>query len=65
MSQTKIEQLLAGFLRTSTASKPTQAIAYLMMETEAQQLELCRYLDEHETATDSEIMAAAKRIAGE
>ncbi len=65
MSQSQIEQLLAGFLRTSSASKPTQAIAYLMMETEAQQLEMCRFLDENKAASDEEIMAAAKRIAGE
>ena len=65
MELTKIEQLLIDFLTTSKANKATQAIVFISLKEEKQKLEMCRFLSEHETATDPEIMAAAKRIAGE
>ncbi len=65
MEITKIEQLLIDFLASSKASKTTQAIAFIILKEEAQELEMCRFLSKNETATDEEIMAAAKRIAGE
>ena len=63
MAQMQVEQLLSGFLKTSNATEEDQLIAYLMAETEAQQMALCRYLADNPEASGAEILAAARRIA--
>ena len=61
--QLTIEQLLIGFLSTSKAPKGTQAIAFLLLDKEDQQLEMCCYLSENPDATEQEIMEMAYKIA--
>lgn len=64
MELTQIEQLLMGFLSTSKAPKGTQVIAFLLLDKEEQQLEMCSYLSENPDATEPEIMEMAHIIAG-
>ena len=59
------EQLLIGFLTTSKAQRGTQAMAFLLLGSEEQQMEMCSYLSENPAATDKEIMEMAQRISEE
>ena len=64
MATTEIEHLLIEYLYTSKATASTQAIAYILVKNEEQQLKMCKYLSENTDATDEEILAAAHRISG-
>ena len=63
MKLTQIEHLLTGYLALSRASKGKQALVFLMMETEAQKLEMCEFLSKNVNATEARIMDEAKKIA--
>ena len=64
MALTKIGQLLIDYLSISKASGGTQAIAFILMDTEDQMLEMCHFLSANENATDEEILETAHRISG-
>ena len=39
-------------------------MAFLLLETEEQQLEMCSYLSENREATEDEILEMAQKLAG-
>lgn len=59
---TTIEKLLIGYLKLSNASETAQTLIFLMLETEDQMFEMCRFLKENPDATGLEIAQAATRI---
>ena len=62
METTLLEKTLIGYLKLSKASKGKGALAFLMLDTEAQMMEMCRFLKENPEAAESEILARAERI---
>ena len=62
MSTPTIEKLLVNYLKLSNISKGNGALVYVMLSTQEQKLEMCRYLDKNAEATESEILATAERI---
>ena len=65
MEATEMQKRLIHCLASANISEPTRVIAFLQMDDDEQCLQMCEYLSEHKDAADPEIMAAAKRIAGE
>lgn len=63
MSTPTIEKLLVNYLKLSNISKGNGALVYVMLPTQEQKLEMCRYLDKNAEAMESEILAAAEKIA--
>ena len=58
-----LEKILIGYLKLSKVSKGKGAIVFLMMDTDAQMMEMCQFLKNNPEATESEILARAERIA--
>jgi hypothetical protein len=58
-----IEKLLVNYIKLSNISKGNGALVYVMLPTQEQKLNMCRYLDENPEATESEILGMAERIA--
>ena len=58
-----IEKLLVNYLKLSHITKGNGALVYVMLSTQAQKLEMCRYLDKYTEATESEILVIAENIA--
>ena len=62
METTLLEKTLIGYLKLSKATKGKGALVFLMLDTNAQMMEMCRFLKENPEATESEILARAEKI---
>ena len=63
MKASLLEKTLIGYLKLSKASKGKGALAFLMLDSDKQMLEMCEYLSKNPNATEPEILATAERIA--
>ncbi len=61
---TELEEILIGYLKTSNAKAGVQAVAFLLLREEPQQIEMCEFLSKNEDATEQEVLEQARRIAG-
>ena len=61
---TELEEILIGYLKTSHAKAGVQAVAFLLLREEPQQIEMCEFLSKNEDATEQEVLEQARRIAG-
>lgn len=64
MSVTKIEEALIGYLTLSKIDRGTRVLIFFLLKSEDQKLEMCRYLRANEEATEEELLAKAREIAG-
>ena len=63
MEASLLEKTLIGYLKLSKVGKGKGALVFLMMDTDEQMMELCRFLNKNPEATESEILAMAERIS--
>lgn len=63
METSLLEKTLIGYLKLSKVRKGNGALAFLMMDTGEQMMELCRFLNKNPEATESEILTMAERIS--
>ena len=61
---TELEEILIWYLKTSNAKAGVQAVAFLLLREEPQQIEMCEFLSKNEDATEQEVLEQARRIAG-
>ena len=59
---TDLEALLTDYLTISKAECSTGLIVFLLLKTEQQRLEMCRFLKDNPEASEREIIVAADKI---
>ena len=65
MTITELERTLMKLLRASELRGGIQALIYIVMETDEQKKEMCKFLRKNGTPTEEEIVDEAHRIRGD
>ena len=62
MKPNEIQQLLIDYLRNTTLKAGARATVFMILQTDEQMLEMCRYLSKHLSITAEEAIAKARQI---